>query len=141
VYHVISLQLGAGSMSIKRSLITGNPALRWLLVMAMLVAPLQGAMSALGSNCHADHVMTTAEVVGNGSQATVDADVTPKKCCCEDACNQEVCDGGCDAAHSGFSLVSFAPVAVIDPHLPIQAQPLDQLVSHLVSPLLRPPQI
>lgn len=144
IYHpAISQHLGTDTMRVQRNPITDHPALKWLLVIALVFAPLQVAMSAFGNDCHVDHVMMAAEVSSSGTQAAVDTDVTEENCLCDHCANKAVCDSACDcnAVPVSAFLIDFAPLAVSDPHLPPQVQVLEQLFSYFVSPLLHPPQI
>ncbi|MCO6414009.1 MAG: hypothetical protein J5I92_14805 [Thiogranum sp.] len=130
-------------MSVQRNPITDSPALKWLLIIALVFAPLQGAVSAFGNGCHPDHAMMAAEVSGSGAQAAADTDATQQECLCDHCGDNGICDSAChcNAAPASAFLTSFARLAVSDPRLPPRAQVLEPFFSHFVSPLLHPPQI
>jgi len=126
-------------MSVQYNSIIGYPALKWLLVIALIFAPFQGAMSAFGHNCHAGTAMMAAVV--SGSDTTVRADTnTEKKCLCDHCDDKVVCDNACNAGHIGAFLTGFASSGLNEPRLPPQTQVSDQLFNYVVSPLLHPPQ-
>ena len=144
IYRSAVLQhVGTDTMSVQRNPITDYPALKWLLVIALVFAPLQGAMSAFGHGCHADHAMMAAEVSSSGTQAAAETDATEEACLCDHCDDNGVCDSACDcnAAPVSAFLIGVAPLAVSASRLPLQAQVLEQFFSHFVSPLLHPPQI
>ncbi|MDT8388515.1 MAG: hypothetical protein RQ736_13480 [Thiogranum sp.] len=129
-------------MSVHRNPITGYPALKWLLVMVLVFAPLQGARSALEDGCHSGHAMMAAEASGSGPHAAADTDATQEQCLCDHCDDGGICKGACDcnaAAVSAFQ-VGFAPLPVNTSRPPLQARVLEPFFSQFVSPLLHPPQ-
>lgn len=140
IYPVVSYYAGIATMSLQRNPIIGYPALKWLLVIVLVFAPLQGVMSALGHDCHADPAMMVAEVSGSDTSARADINIAKIKCLCDHCDDKVVCDNVCNAAHIGAFLTGFAPSGLIEPRLLPQTQVSDQLFSYVVSPLLHPPQ-
>jgi len=126
-------------MSVQYNPIIGYPALKWLLVIALVFAPFQGAMSAFGHDCHVDSAMMVAEVSGSDTMVGADTN-TERKCLCDHCDDKVVCDNACNAAHFSAFLLGFIPSAVSEPPLPLQTQVSDQFFSYVVPPLLHPPQ-
>lgn len=128
-------------MHVQHNTITGHSALKWLLVVVLVFAPLQGALTAYDHDCHADHEAAVDDRAGNSTLSVVDSDTTEKQCLCDDCSGQVACDSACNAAPNSVVLISFVPLRVSDLHPLLQAEAMERLVSHCVTPLLHPPKM
>lgn len=131
-------------MSVQRNLITGNPVLKWLLVMALVFVPFQGIMSMPAHDCHHDQAMnhetTIVHVTNNETLAAVSTIVTEENCC--DHCDTNaVCDNACNVVHVDTFIIGLtASLVISEPHLLQQLQVLDAFHSQFDSPPLHPPK-
>jgi hypothetical protein len=127
---------------------TGNPVstlrhtsydfLKGLLMMALVFAPIQGALSAPGHPCPADHHL--AMMADNLDDSHHRTDTASEEHCCTQDCVSESCDIAC----GNVSVMPFLPIFTWIPltnlYLVFQNYSLDAQTGRVTSPLLHPPQ-
>lgn len=119
---------------------TDSTLLRWLLIVAVVFAPLQGALSMPGHVCHVDQSVTKVEPSCHHSQTgAADNPASLEDPWCKDCANGN-CGGACGFFHITFSLPAFAQFVFSETHFVMQPQVSDQQTGRVTSPPLRPPK-
>ena len=124
-----------------RSGYADNAVLRWLLVVTLVFAPLQGAFSAIEHVCDTDHSEMAVETTPchHGDPVTKD-DTASEKDCCEKNCVEGGCYGICSFFHITSSLPAFTQFLLHDTRVVLQANLSDLHFGRFTSPPFRPPQ-
>jgi len=116
----------------------------WLLVLALALAPLQGAFSAYGDSCaHESRVLAT----DTGSHAGTDAmvghdysDTGSAQDCCEQDCACNGCAGICNLTHAASFLPPSNPSPFNNSYDSYEPQYMTFYIGRAVPTLFRPPR-
>jgi len=116
----------------------------WLLVLAIALAPLQGAFSAFGDTCeHESRVVTT----DTGSHANADdmaghehGGTGSAQDCCSQDCNCSGCAGVCNLAHASSFLPPSNPAFLNNRYQSYEPQHMTSHIGRTVPTLFRPPR-
>ncbi|HED19767.1 MAG TPA: hypothetical protein ENI74_09755 [Gammaproteobacteria bacterium] len=122
---------------------TLNRLLDWLLVLALALAPMQGAFSAFGSTCGHDHRVTAGETahhhVASIDPAYHDSKASPAQECCKHDSDDGDCNGVCNAFYASAYLLLASWNVACDDHQTYEPQLATAFTGRSVPTPLHPP--
>ncbi|HFD79030.1 MAG TPA: hypothetical protein ENK05_01395 [Gammaproteobacteria bacterium] len=113
--------------------------IHWLLVLALALAPLQGATAALYHGCqNGQHSMPMQQKCHH---MQVSADDTSLPDCCKHDCDGQSCSGNCHLAHGVSFLAPVPPLLGTPGDTPFEPTLLTARIGRVASSLFRPPRL